>query len=188
MYISFDNGERWQPMQFNLPVTPITDLAIHKRDKELVAATQGRSFWIFDDLPLIHQMMDAGGLNAVGETQLYKPKESYRMPGGGGFPLGPTATIGRNPANGVVVYYSLKTKPTADVQIEFLDSTGKSIRKFTGRVRVPVRLQLVDNRPRRLLRMKVVLVAALRPQLQLMLDSIGSSGTHGILTPSVFPE
>ncbi|HEV8370053.1 MAG TPA: hypothetical protein VGQ39_19015 [Pyrinomonadaceae bacterium] len=137
IYISFDNGDHWQPMQFNLPVTPITDLAIHKREKELVAATQGRSFWIFDDLPLIHQMMGAGGLSAANETQLFKPKESYRMPGGGGAPLGPTATVGRNPATGVVVYYSLKSKPTADVQLEFLDSTGKSMRKFTGRVARP---------------------------------------------------
>ena len=59
MYVSFDNGERWQSLQLNLPVVPITDLAIHKRDKELVVATQGRSFWILDDLPLLHQMMDA---------------------------------------------------------------------------------------------------------------------------------
>ena len=58
------------------------------------------------------------------------------MPGGG-FPLGPTATLGRNPANGVVVYYSLKAKPTADVDLEFLDSAGKSIRKFTARVKRP---------------------------------------------------
>jgi photosystem II stability/assembly factor-like uncharacterized protein len=133
IYLSFDNGEHWQSMQFNLPVVPVTDLAIHKREKELVAATQGRSFWIFDDLPLIHQMMDTGGLGAARETQLFKPKDSYRMPGGG-FPLGPTATVGRNPANGVVVYYSLKSKPTADVQLEFLDSTGKSVRKFTGKI------------------------------------------------------
>src|SRR5260370_14433681 len=59
------------------------------------------------------------------------------MPGGGGFPLPPTATIGRNPASGAVVYYSLKTKPTTDVVIEFLDSNGKSIRKFTGRLPRP---------------------------------------------------
>ena len=134
IYLSFDNGDRWQPMQFNLPVVPITDLAIHKRENELVAATQGRSFWIFDDLPLIHQMMDAGGFGAASETQLFKPKDSYRMPGGGGFPLGPTATVGKNPASGVIVYYSLKTKPTSDVQLEFFDSTGKSIRKFTGKI------------------------------------------------------
>ncbi len=135
MYVSFDNGERWQSFQLNLPVVPITDLAIQKREKELVVATQGRSFWILDDLPLLHQMIDGGGFSAAGETRLYKPKESYRMPGGGGFPLGPTATVGRNPANGVVVYYSLKAKPTADMDLEFFDATGKSIRKFTARVR-----------------------------------------------------
>ena len=135
MYVSFDNGDRWQSLQLNLPVVPITDLAVHKRDKELVVATQGRSFWILDDLPVLHQLMDAGGFSAAGETKLFKPKESYRMPGGGGAPLGPTATVGRNPANGVVVYYSLKAKPTSEIEIEFLDSAGKSIRKFTGRVR-----------------------------------------------------
>ncbi|HET6974924.1 MAG TPA: hypothetical protein VFI24_01270 [Pyrinomonadaceae bacterium] len=134
MYVSFDKGDHWQSLQLNLPVVPITDLAIQKRDNELVVATQGRSFWILDDLPVLHQMMDAGGFSAAGETKLYKPKESYRIPGGG-FPLGPTATLGRNPANGVVVYYSLKTKPTSDVDLEFLDPTGKSIRKFTARVR-----------------------------------------------------
>jgi photosystem II stability/assembly factor-like uncharacterized protein len=134
MYVSFDNGDHWQSLQLNLPVVPITDLAIQKREKELVVATQGRAFWILDDLPVLHDMMDAGGFSAAAETKLYKPKESYRMPGGG-FPLGPTATLGRNPPNGVVVYYSLKAKPTADVDLEFLDSAGKSIRKFTARVR-----------------------------------------------------
>jgi len=136
MYVSFDNGEHWQSLQLNLPIVPITDLAIQKREKELVVATQGRSFWILDDLPLLHQMMDAGGLSAAGETRLYKPKECYRMPGGGG-PLPASATVGRNPANGVVVYYSLKDKPASEVDIEFLDQAGKSIRKFTGRVRKP---------------------------------------------------
>jgi photosystem II stability/assembly factor-like uncharacterized protein len=136
MYVSFDNGEHWQSMQLNLPIVPITDLAIQKREKELVVATQGRSFWILDDLPVLHEMMDAGGFSAASETKLYKPKESYRMPGGG-FPLGPTATLGRNPANGVVVYYSLKAKPASDVDLEFLDSAGKSVRKFTAKATRP---------------------------------------------------
>src|SRR6185369_3352424 len=99
-----------------------------------VVATQGRAFWILDDLPVLHEMMDSGGFSAASETRLYKPKESYRMPGGG-FPLGPTATLGRNPANGVVVYYSLKAKPASDVDLEFLDSAGKSVRKFTAKVK-----------------------------------------------------
>ena len=71
----------WQSLQLNLPVVPITDLAVHKREKDLVVATQGRSFWIFDDLPLLHQMMDAGGFNAAGETQLFKPKDSLSHAG-----------------------------------------------------------------------------------------------------------
>jgi photosystem II stability/assembly factor-like uncharacterized protein len=137
MYVSFDNGERWQSLQLNLPIVPITDLAIQKREKELVVATQGRSFWILDELPLLHQLIDVGGFNSVSETRLFKPKESYRMPGGGGFGGGPTATLGRNPANGVVVYYSLKAKPAADMTLEFFDPAGKSIRKFTARARRP---------------------------------------------------
>ncbi|HEV7397439.1 MAG TPA: hypothetical protein VGN86_13080, partial [Pyrinomonadaceae bacterium] len=136
IYLSFDDGNNWQSLQLNLPIVPITDLAIHKRERELVAATQGRSFWILDDLPILHQMMDAGGFKTAKETQLFAPKDSYRMPGGG-FPLPPTATLGRNPASGVAVYYSLKSKPASDVVIEFFDTAGKSIRKFTGRVPKP---------------------------------------------------
>jgi hypothetical protein len=78
--------------------------------------------------------MDAGGFKAISDTKLFKPKEAYRMPGAGGFPIPPTATFGANPASGVVVFYSLKAKPTTDVVLEFLDSSGKSIRKFTGRL------------------------------------------------------
>ena len=137
MYVSFDNGERWQSFQLNLPVVPITDLAVHKREKELVVATQGRSFWILDDLPLLHQMIDAGGFKATAATQLFKPKDSYRTQGGGGAPLPPTATVGRNPSNGVVVYYSLKAKPTTDLELEFLDTAGKSIQKYTARLPKP---------------------------------------------------
>ena len=132
LYFSFDDGANWQSMQFNLPVVPITDLAVHKREKDLVAATQGRSFWVFDDLPVLHQLMESGGLKSVSETRLFKPEDAYRMQGGGGFPLPATATVGRNPPNGVVVYYSLKSKPAGDTVIEFTDASGKSIRKFTA--------------------------------------------------------
>ena len=132
LYFSFDNGANWQSMQFNFPVVPITDLAVHKREKDLVAATQGRSFWVFDDLPVLHQLLLGGGIKNATETLLFKPEDAYRMQGGGGPPLPTTATVGRNPPNGVVVYYSLKTKPAGDLVIEFADVTGKSIRKFTA--------------------------------------------------------
>ena len=59
MYYSTDDGANWQSLRLNLPIVPITDLAIHKREKDLVVATQGRSFYVLDNLPLLYQMADA---------------------------------------------------------------------------------------------------------------------------------
>ncbi|HEX6184004.1 MAG TPA: hypothetical protein VFZ44_09015 [Pyrinomonadaceae bacterium] len=132
MYVSFDDGERWQSFQMNLPYVPITDLAVHKREKDLVVATQGRSFWILDDLSALHQLTDAQRAGG-GETALLKPEDTYRMPGGGGGPLPATATVGANPPGGIVVYYYLKERPRTDVTLEFIDPAGKSVRKFTAR-------------------------------------------------------
>jgi photosystem II stability/assembly factor-like uncharacterized protein len=132
MFISFDDGERWQPFQLNLPYTPITDLAVHKREHDLVVATQGRGFWILDDLAVLDQLTDAQRAGA-GESALLKPEDAYRMPGSGGTALPATVTVGQNPANGVVVYYYLKSKPATDVTLEFFDPAGKSIRKFTAK-------------------------------------------------------
>ena len=132
IYVSFDDGDNWQSLQLNLPVVPITDLAVHKRDKDLVAATQGRSFWVIDDLTVLHQMQDAAKMDAY----LFKPEDTYRMPGGG-FALPSTATVGQNPAGGAVVYYYLKNKPTTDLVLEITDSAGNSIAKRTTRVAQP---------------------------------------------------
>lgn len=129
MYVSFDDGGNWQSLQLNLPVVPITDLVIHKREEDLVAATQGRGFWIIDDLPVLQQGADL----AKGKTDvLLKPEDTYRG-FGGGFPLPPTATIGRNPSSGAVVYYYLNAKPTSPVTMEFIDPAGKTVKKLTSR-------------------------------------------------------
>ena len=128
LYVSFDDGDNWQAFQLNLPVVPITDLAIHKREKDMVAATQGRSFWVLDDTTVLHQMADA----VKADAYLFKPEDSYRMPGGGGF--GPRdATVGQNPPSGAAIYYYLKTKPSSDVTLEILDGSGKPVKKFTSK-------------------------------------------------------
>ena len=130
MYITFDDGENWQSLQLNLPVVPITDLAIHKREKDLVAATQGRAFWVLDDLTMLHQVADA----AKADAYLFKPENAYRMAGGGGGGGGrPAGALGQNPPGGAVIYYYSKTKPASEVTLEILDATGKSINKFTSR-------------------------------------------------------
>ena len=131
IYASFDDGENWQSLQLNLPVVPITDLAIHKREKDLVAATQGRSFWVLDDLPMLYQMADA----SKGDVYLFKPEDSYRMPGAGGGGGGGRAggAVGQNPPNGAVIYYYLKNKPSGEVTMEVMDPAGKTIKKFSSK-------------------------------------------------------
>ncbi|HVF47631.1 MAG TPA: hypothetical protein VNA17_08710, partial [Pyrinomonadaceae bacterium] len=129
LYYSANDGEAWQSLQLNLPVVPITDLTVHKREKDLVVATQGRSFYVLDNLPLLYQLADA----QKAEAFLFKPEDSYRTAGGGGGPLPATATVGRNPANGVLVNYYFRDKQTKEVTLEFLDSSGKLMRKFTKR-------------------------------------------------------
>ena len=79
MYISFDDGASWKPFQLNLPIVPITDLTI--KNDNLIAATQGRSFWLIDDITPLHQLND---LIAKSEIHLFKPMPSYRMNGGQG--------------------------------------------------------------------------------------------------------
>jgi photosystem II stability/assembly factor-like uncharacterized protein len=136
LYISFDDGENWKAFQQNLPVVPITDLAFHQREQELVVATQGRAFWILDDVPMLYQL---NGNASTDAAHLFPPKDTYRF--GGGFRFGGGgrggAPIGENPAAGALVYYSLKSLPQGEVTLEFLDSAGKPVNKFSSRAPEP---------------------------------------------------
>jgi photosystem II stability/assembly factor-like uncharacterized protein len=126
IYVSFNDGNDWQSLQLNLPVVPVHDLAIQARDNELVAATHGRSFWILDDLNLLYQMNDK---IVKEDAHLFKPGLAYRM-GGGSFSR-PGLAIGKNPPNGVVVYYNFAHKPKGDVKLDFLDEKGSLIKSFS---------------------------------------------------------
>jgi photosystem II stability/assembly factor-like uncharacterized protein len=129
IYVSFDGGAKWQSLQLNLPLTSITDLAIQKREHELVAATQGRSFWVLDDLEMLAQLKDGIGDE---EIHLFTPKHVYHGAFEDAPPNGPR-NQGSNPPNGAVVYYWLKRKPEGEVTLEFLDASGKLVRKFSSK-------------------------------------------------------
>jgi hypothetical protein len=124
MYISFDDGQNWKPFQLNLPIVPITDLAI--KNDNLIAATQGRSFWLIDDLTPLHQMNES---IASKDFHLYKPMDSYRMGGGNG------ATSKRNGTNhpgGVLVNFHLADTTKSDtISISFHESNGTLIKTFS---------------------------------------------------------
>ena len=123
MYISFNDGKNWQAFQLNLPIVPITDLAI--KDNNLIVATQGRSLWMIDDLTVLHQLY---GSNSD-ENKLFKPKNTYRIRGGG---KAGSKTSGTNHPNGVITYFNLKDYNEDDeVSLTYSDQKGDTIKTFS---------------------------------------------------------
>jgi len=128
VYVSFNDGELWQPLQLNLPAVPVTDLAVHKRDKDLIVATQGRSFWVLDDLAVLHQLGDEVEQS---DYYLYRPETTYLF--GSHRDIGPSETTGENPEDGVVVHYHIKNSTEDEVKLQFLESGGEIIRTFSNK-------------------------------------------------------
>ncbi|MGH9369057.1 MAG: WD40/YVTN/BNR-like repeat-containing protein [Thermoanaerobaculia bacterium] len=121
LFVSFDDGAHWEPFQRNLAVVPITDLAVKEGD--LVVATQGRSFWILDDLTPLREYRDAVRGEAL---RVFEPRPSVRFPSGpefGGEEESTPADRGKNPPSGVLISYWLKEKPTEKeiLTVEILD-------------------------------------------------------------------
>jgi photosystem II stability/assembly factor-like uncharacterized protein len=136
MYVSVDDGGSWQSFQLNLPVVPITDLAI--KDNDLIVATQGRSFWVLDDLTPLHQLRPEEMAQAV---HFFKPRPTLRMRGAGfgGAMERPLRTEGQNAPGGVVLHFNLKDKPEKDARIslDILQSDGTLIRQFSPKAEQP---------------------------------------------------
>jgi hypothetical protein len=126
VYVSFDDGANWSSLQLNLPVTPVRDMVVKNND--LVLGTHGRSFWILDDLTLLHQLSDAV---ASADAHLFVPRDVYRMGGFGGFGRF-IPGVGANPPNGAVVYYHLATESEGEVKLEFLEADGTLIKEYTS--------------------------------------------------------
>lgn len=126
LYISFDDGANWKSFQCNVPVVPVTDLAV--KDDDLIVATQGRSFWVLDDLTVLHQW-NSDLLEK--DIQLLSSRPTIRMRGGGSSV--PGRTSGQNVAAGVPIRFFLKEKPgqKTTTRLEILDSTGEVIQAFS---------------------------------------------------------
>lgn len=125
MYLSLDGGANWQPWQLNLPRVPVTDLQVRERD--LVASTEGRAFWILDDLSPLYAMHDSV---VRAPAFLFAPRGAYRVYGMEG-----QGNVGRNPPPGALLYYHLAQAPdSADtLRLEILDAEGTVVRALTSR-------------------------------------------------------
>jgi photosystem II stability/assembly factor-like uncharacterized protein len=128
VYVSVDDGARWQPLQLNLPTTPIHDLAI--KNSDLVAATHGRSFWILDDVSPLRQ---ESAKIADEEFHLYRPAPATRLH----FPdqVDRRRPVGDNPPKGAILYYYLKEKPAGkeEITLDIFDAQGKRVRHLSNR-------------------------------------------------------
>ena len=112
MFISFDNGAHWQSFQLNLPVTPITDIKVHHKD--LIVATQGRAFWIADNISALHQI---GASTTTSDVTLYKPRDGYRT---------------EFAALGPMIDYYLPSAASGPVTIEILDGQNAVVNTYSS--------------------------------------------------------
>jgi hypothetical protein len=128
MYISYDDGANWKPFQLNLPMVPITDLTIKEND--LIVATQGRSFWVLDDLNVVQQK-DNNIINK--NLHAFGVNDAYRFDG---FQIPNPKNAGMNPPNGSVINYYLKdVSDSAKVSIDILDKNKKLIKTFSTKAK-----------------------------------------------------
>ena len=129
IYVSFDDGEHWQPLQLNLPSTPVHDLTI--KNSDLIAATHGRAFWILDDITPLRQL---DSIHASTEAFLFQPRAAIRFRAAERSSSEHLKTAGEPAPRGATLYYWLKEKPAEkeEISLEIVDSTGKTIRKFTN--------------------------------------------------------
>jgi len=132
-YVSYNGGDNWKQLQLNLPVVPITDLKVH--ENHLLASTQGRAFWILDDLePIRHYSKDTA------KSNLFAVSNPHRISGGSILDYGnltdkngkPINTLAANQASGAVVYYTVHAAGTATdkAKLVFADANGKVVRTF----------------------------------------------------------
>src|SRR6266550_1962810 len=137
MYVSFDDGDHWQPLQLNLPNTSCRDLVIHGND--LVLGTYGRGIWVLDDISALRQLMAPGV--ASEPVHLFAPGEAVRVRRnvGNDTPFPPEVPHALNPPDGAIIYYSLAPKPQAPITLDVLDAAGTVVRHMTSGPVEPVK-------------------------------------------------
>ncbi len=128
VFVSFNDGARWQSLRLNLPTTPIHDLVV--KDADLVVATHGRSFWILDDVAPLRQFEEK---SANADVYLYQPAPAYRFRGPTFVIPGSSLGAGVNPPAGANLDYFLKSVPKDEATLEIRNTHGELVRKFSSR-------------------------------------------------------
>lgn len=134
VFVSFDDGDHWSPLQLNMPTVSVRDLVVHGSD--LVAATYGRAFWVLDDLTPLRQL---NGETARAKVHLYQPEKALRvrLDLNQDTPIPPDMPAGQNPPNGAVIDYYLASAPRDDIKVSVYDNNGQLVREFSSKPEPP---------------------------------------------------
>jgi hypothetical protein len=129
VFVSFDDGNSWRPLQQNLPTAWARDLLVHGDD--LIVGTQGRAIWVLGDLALLRQLQPGTASEAF---HLFAPAPAVRVrfDNNHDTPLTPETPVGQNPPEGAVIDYWLASAPTGPVTLEIHDSAGQLVRGFSS--------------------------------------------------------
>ncbi len=130
LYVSFNDGENWEPLQSNMPRAPVYWMVVQEHFNDLVIATYGRGFWIFDDLTPIQQMSQTVRDSSA---HLFPPRPAYRfrqstVP----VTMSDDPSAGQNSPYGAAINYYLKAAPAGDVRISIADAKGQTVRTLVG--------------------------------------------------------
>jgi photosystem II stability/assembly factor-like uncharacterized protein len=130
VYVSFDRGDHWQPLQLNLPATVVSDLTVHEND--LVASTYGRGFWILDDVSPLRQARAVAAAHAPAFVFRSAPVSRIRWDNTQDTPLPPEMKVGDNPLEGAIVDYYLAAPADGDLTLTITDAAGHTIREYSS--------------------------------------------------------
>ncbi len=130
LYVSWNDGDAWEPLQSNLPRVPVYWLVIQEHFNDLVVGTYGRGYWILDDLTPIQQLSDSVR-NA--NAHLFAPRPTYRFRNSAQpVTMSDDPSAGQNPPYGAAISYYLKSAPAGDVKIVIQDANGQTVRTING--------------------------------------------------------
>jgi photosystem II stability/assembly factor-like uncharacterized protein len=127
IYVSFDDGDHWQSLQQNVPITSVRDIAFHGDD--IIVATHGRSFWVLDDGSVLRQMKD----RAASEAWLFRPSTAIRIDNDAfqGTPIPPDEPSANNPPSGAVLDYYLP-RSASKISLAIIDANHESVRAYSS--------------------------------------------------------
>lgn len=177
LYVSFNDGENWEPLQSNLPRSPVYWMVIQEHFNDLVVGTYGRGFWILDDLTPIQQMTDSMRAAAAPGAHLFPPRPAYRFrPGTVPVTMSDDPTAGQNPPYGAAINYYLKAAPSDDVKIRIEDSKGQTLRTIEGTKNLGINRVIWDLRGEQSKEVKMRTSPAYAPEI-----TLGTEGTRPAL-------